>query len=143
MATEMPDKAYRKIINSWAMYDWANSAFVTTIMAAMFPLFYRSLAISAGLGEANATAFWAYTTSLALFLIAILASVLGTISDYTGGKKRYIGFFAGLGILATALFLFLTSSKFARIVGPLLFGVVSQAAGGSRLVLSRWSSSSL
>ncbi len=64
MTTEMSDKAYRKIINSWAMYDWANSACVTTIMAAMFPPFYRSLVIFAGLGEANATAFWAYTTSL-------------------------------------------------------------------------------
>lgn len=84
----MSDKAYRKIVNSWAMYDWANSAFVTTIMAAMFPPFYRSLVIFAGLGAANATAFWAYATSLALFLIAILAPVLGAISDYTGGKKQ-------------------------------------------------------
>jgi len=50
IATEMPDKTYRKIINSWAMYDWANSAFVTTIMAAMFPPFYRALVISVGLG---------------------------------------------------------------------------------------------
>jgi UMF1 family MFS transporter len=119
MATEMPDKAYRKIINSWAMYDWANSAFVTTIMAAMFPPFSRSLAISAGLGEANATAFWAYTTSLALFLIAILAPVLGAISDHTGGKKRYISFFAGLAILATALFLFLGDDTF--VLGSILF----------------------
>jgi UMF1 family MFS transporter len=119
MATEMPDNEYRKIINSWAMYDWANSAFVTTIMAAMFPPFYRSLVISAGFGEANATAFWAYTTSLALFLIAILAPVLGAISDHTGGKKRYIGFFAGLGILATTLFLFLGDDTF--VLGSTLF----------------------
>jgi MFS-type transporter involved in bile tolerance (Atg22 family) len=50
------DRAYRKIINSWCMYDWANSAFATTIMAAMFPPFYRSLATTASLSEGNATA---------------------------------------------------------------------------------------
>jgi UMF1 family MFS transporter len=118
-ATETSDKAYRKIINSWAMYDWANSAFVTTVMAAMFPPFYRALVISAGLGEANATAFWAYTTSLALFLVAIMAPVLGAISDYTGGKKRYIGFFVGLGIVATSLLVFLGDDTF--VLGSILF----------------------
>jgi UMF1 family MFS transporter len=103
MATETPHKTYRKIVNSSATYDGANSAFATTGMAAMLPPSYRSLVISAGSGGANATAFWAYTTSLALFLIAILAPVLGAISDHTGGKKRYIGFFAGLGIVSTTL----------------------------------------
>jgi UMF1 family MFS transporter len=101
------EKAYRKIINSWAMYDWANSAFATTIMAAMFPPFYRSLATTAGLSEANATAAWAYTTSIALLLIAILAPILGAVSDHTGGKKRYVSFFAGMGILASGLFVVL------------------------------------
>ena len=49
----LSDRAYRKIINSWCMYDWANSAFATTLMAAMFPPFYREMAITAGLSEAN------------------------------------------------------------------------------------------
>ena len=96
MTIAAESRAYRKIINSWAMYDWANSAFATTIMAAMFPPFYRSLAVNAGLGEADATAAWAYTTSLSLLLIALLAPVLGAISDHTGGKKRFIAFFAVL-----------------------------------------------
>ncbi len=117
--TETLDRAYGRIINSWAMYDWANSAFATTIMAAMFPPFYRSLVTSAGLGEASATAYWAYTTSAALFLIALLAPVLGAISDHTGGKKYYIGFFAGLGVLATALFVVLGEDTY--ILGSTLF----------------------
>ncbi len=95
------NRGYRKIINSWCMYDWANSAFATTIMAAMFPPFYRSMATTAGLSEANATAAWAYTTSIALLVIAILAPVLGAISDHTGGKKWYVAFFAGLGVIGT------------------------------------------
>ena len=98
------DAAYRRIINAWSMYDWANSAFATTIMAAMFPPFYRSMVMAAGGSEAQATAYWAYTTSLALLLIALLAPVLGAISDHTGGKKKFIAFFAALGIIGTGLF---------------------------------------
>ena len=101
------DKAYKRVIWSWCMYDWANSAFATTIMAAMFPPFYRSLAINAGLAESTATAYWGYTTSVALLMVALIAPVLGAIADYTGGKKRYVAFFAGLGILATAAFVFI------------------------------------
>ncbi len=103
----MNDKSYRRIINAWSMYDWANSAFATTIMAAMFPPFYRSVAIAAGAAGNIATSRWAYTTSIALLLIAIIAPALGAIADHTGGKKRYVAFFAGLGILATAAFVFI------------------------------------
>jgi UMF1 family MFS transporter len=100
----MNDKAYGKIINAWCMYDWANSAFATTIMGALFPPFYRALVIESGLAENTATAYWGYTTSIALLVIALIAPALGAIADYTGGKKRYVAFFAGLGILATAAF---------------------------------------
>ncbi len=103
----MNDRPYRRIINAWCMYDWANSAFATTIMGAMFPPFYRSVAIAAGAAENIATSRWAYTTSIALLLIAVVAPILGAIADYTGGKKRYVAFFAGLGILATAAFVFI------------------------------------
>jgi UMF1 family MFS transporter len=103
----MDDKAYRKTINTWCMYDWANSAFATTIMGALFPPFYRALVIESGLAENTATAYWGYTTSIALLVIALIAPVLGAIADYTGGKKRYVAFFAGLGILSTAAFVFI------------------------------------
>ena len=115
----LSDRAYRKIINSWSMYDWANSAFATTIMAAMFPPFYREMATTAGLSEANATATWAYTTSIALLIIALLAPVLGAISDHTGGKKWYIAFFAALGILGTGLFVVLGTDTY--ILGSIFF----------------------
>ena len=96
------DKAYKKIINSWCMYDWANSAFACTIMGAVFPPFYRSLAMKAGAPSHQATAYWGYTASVALLLVALIGPVLGAVADYTGGKKRFVGFFAGLGILSTA-----------------------------------------
>ena len=117
--SEKLDRTYRKIINAWSMYDWANSAFATTIMAAMFPPFYRSMVTATGLGEADATAYWAYTTSIALLLIAIVAPVLGAISDYTGGKKWYIAFFAALGVVGTGLFAFLGDDTY--VLGSILF----------------------
>lgn len=101
------DRTYRRTIWSWCMYDWANSAFATTIMAAMFPPFYRSLVTAAGLDQSTATAYWGYTASVALLVIALVAPVLGAIADYTGGKKRYLSAFAALGILSTAAFVFI------------------------------------
>ena len=101
------DRAYKRTIRSWCMYDWANSAFATTIMAAMFPPFYRSLVTEAGLAPSTATAYWGYTTSLALLLIALVAPMLGAVADYTGGKKRYLAAFAILGMLSTAAFVFI------------------------------------
>jgi UMF1 family MFS transporter len=129
--TDQPGKAYRKVVNSWAMYDWANSAFATTIMAAMFPPFYRSLVVATGLSEADATAYWAYTTSLALFLIALLAPVLGAISDHTGGKKLYIAFFVGLGVVATALFVFLGEDTY--VPGSILFILGNMGFAGANI----------
>ncbi len=117
--SEKLDRTYRKTINAWSMYDWANSAFATTIMAAMFPPFYRSMVTATGLGEADATAYWAYTTSIALLLIAILAPALGAISDHTGGKKRYVAFFAALGVVGTGLFAFLGDDTY--VLGSILF----------------------
>ena len=113
------DRTYRKIINSWAMYDWANSAFATTIMAAMFPPFYRAMATAAGMTEGNATAAWAYTTSIALLIVALLAPVLGAISDHTGGKKWYVAFFAVMGILGTGLMVVLGEESY--VLGSVLF----------------------
>ena len=100
-------RLYRKIVNSWCMYDWANSAFACTIMGAVFPPFYRSVVLRAGFLENQATAFWGYTASIALLLIAVAAPILGAISDYTGGKKKFTAFFAGLGIISTAAMFFI------------------------------------
>jgi UMF1 family MFS transporter len=110
------------------MYDWANSAFFTTIVAAMFPAFYRSLAISAGLSEANATASWAYTTSIALLIAALLGPLLGAVSDQTGGKKKFIAAFVGSGVLATAMMVFLGKDTYLAASLLFIIGNVSVAA---------------
>jgi UMF1 family MFS transporter len=93
----------RKAVDAWCMYDWANSAFATTVMAALFPPFCRSLVLHAGLREATATALWGYTTAAALLIAAVVGPVMGAIADHTGGRKRWTAWFAALGIVATAL----------------------------------------
>jgi len=94
----------RKSINAWCMYDWANSAFATTLMAAMIPIFFRRVAaISMGSSDHLATSLWGYTASIAMLFVAILALLLGPVADFSGTKKRFLALFTGLGVLGTAL----------------------------------------
>jgi UMF1 family MFS transporter len=90
---------------SWAFYDWANSAFATTVMAGFFPLFFKQF-WSAGT-EATVSTFWlGLGNSAASFLILVLAPLLGALSDTKGNHKRLLAAFALLGIAATAGFFF-------------------------------------
>lgn len=98
----MKDKNYQRTINAWCMYDWANSAFATTIMAAVLPTFYGAVA-AAGLAPNIATAYWGYTSSIALLIAAVLAPTLGALADVLGAKKRFLAIFALLGIFFTSL----------------------------------------
>jgi UMF1 family MFS transporter len=98
------DRTYRKIIQSWCLYDWANSAFATTIMAAILPIFYDRVC-GGDFGK------WGATNAISMLLIALSAPVLGAIADCTGARKRFLGAFAGLGVLFVALMVFLQSGQ--------------------------------
>lgn len=91
----------RKELRSWAMYDWANSAFVTTIGAAVLPIYYSRVA-AGDLSPVQATAYWSYTNSIALAIIAVAAPLLGAMADHLGAKKRFLATFMLVGIIATA-----------------------------------------
>ena len=86
---------------SWAMYDWANSAFATTVVAAVFPIYYESV-IGAGLPGNLASVYFGYTTAIGLTLVALVSPVLGAIADRYSAKKKMLGGFAALGIVSTA-----------------------------------------
>ena len=101
---------HRKELRAWALYDWANSAFVTTVVAGVLPVYYASVA-GADLTGNTATVYWAYTTSIALAIIAVLSPMLGAAADYLGAKKRFLGFFAGLGVAGSALLYFVGSGE--------------------------------
>ncbi|MBN1180123.1 MAG: MFS transporter [Anaerolineae bacterium] len=96
-------QAYRKIINAWCMYDWANSAFATTILAAVLPVYYSQVAGATLPSEARATAYWSTGISLSLLIAAVISPILGTISDVMRGKKRFLAFFVAMGTLGTGL----------------------------------------
>lgn len=85
------------------MYDWANSAFSTTIMAAVLPVYYSSVAGATLPSEAKATQYWAIGLSVSVFVIAILSPILGTISDIMRGKKLFLSIFLMLGVIGTGL----------------------------------------
>ena len=91
----------RPDLRAWAMYDWANSAFQTTIIAAVFPIYYQNVA-AADLPEAVAMSRFAWATTLAILIVAIVAPLLGAIADYSAIKKRLLGIFLGVGAVATA-----------------------------------------
>jgi len=116
------DKTHRKIINAWCMYDWANSAFATTIMAAVLPTFYQAVA-GANLEGNLATVYWGYTTSIALLLTAILAPMLGAIADYSGTKKRFLAGFATVGIIFTCLLVLIRTGDW--LLASVLFAVAN------------------
>jgi MFS transporter, UMF1 family len=95
-----------RALRAWALYDWANSAFATTVMAAFLPVYYSTV-VAKELGATQATAYWGYTTALALALIAVLSPVLGAIADFMGAKKRFLAVFMGFGVTFTACLWFI------------------------------------
>ena len=96
------NREHNKIVRSWKMYDWANSGFATSIMAAVLPEFYSSFA-GATLDKTTATSYWGYSNTIAMLIVAITAPLLGAMADHSGAKKRFLGIFAAVGIVATAL----------------------------------------
>jgi len=94
-------KDLKKEIFGWAMYDWANSAFATTIMAGFFPLFFKQY-WSAGVDATISTARLGLANSIAGTTVALLAPVLGAIADKGTAKKRFLLFFACMGLVMTS-----------------------------------------
>lgn len=98
----MPQENRRSQL-SWAFYDWANSAFATTVMAGFFPLFFKQYWSSGT--DATTSTFWlGLGNSGASFLILLMAPLLGAMADSSGKHKRLLALFAGIGIVATAAF---------------------------------------
>jgi MFS transporter, UMF1 family len=89
----------RPELRAWALYDWASSAMQTTIMVAVFPIYFVKVA-GAGLPESGATQRLAAVNTLALVVIALVSPVLGAISDYRATKKRLLAVFMLIGVAA-------------------------------------------
>lgn len=90
-----------KKIWSWAFYDWANSAFATTVIAGFFPIFFKEY-WSVGVPATESTFRLGVANSLGSLLVLFMAPVLGAIADQGAYKKRFLLCFAAMGVLATA-----------------------------------------
>jgi UMF1 family MFS transporter len=101
----------RRELRSWALYDWANSAFATTIMGSFMPLYYATVAASHLPGNV-ATGYWGYTNAIAMTIIAIASPVLGAAADYMGAKKRFLTAFMLLGVIASASLYLVTEGQY-------------------------------
>ncbi len=109
---------HRPELRAWAMYDWANSAFMVTIVTAVFPIYFSSVA-AADLDPATASFRFALTTTVALAFVAVLAPVLGAVADYAGIKKKMLAACVGLGVVATACMFFIQRGDW--VLAALLF----------------------
>ena len=91
---------------SWAFYDWANSAFATTVLVGLFPILFNSY-YAKGVEPATATFYLgAYGNSLPSFIVMLLAPWLGVIADKRGIKKQLLALFTIIGCASTAGLMF-------------------------------------
>jgi MFS transporter, UMF1 family len=121
------ERIYRQRIRAWTLYDWANSAFVTTVLAALLPVYYSSVAGATLPSEATATGYWSITLSISLFISALISPLLGTVSDVIRGKKRFLAIFVGIGVLGSGLLIFINTgdwflASLFLIIGRIGFG---------------------
>jgi UMF1 family MFS transporter len=121
------DYSKKKTI-SWTLYDWANSAFATTVIAGFFPVFFKqywspdaSVTLSTfRLGAAN---------SLASLTIVALAPILGAIADRSGTKKKFLLFFALMGIVMTGALYLVAQGDWILAVLLYIFGLIGFSGG--------------
>ena len=88
----------RPELRAWALYDWANSAFITIVVTAVYPIWFQRVAAA---GEERAAGHHAMASFWSLLTIALLAPFLGALADQVGGKKRFLTAFLALGVLST------------------------------------------
>ncbi|WP_309122747.1 MFS transporter [Paenibacillus sp.] len=119
----------KKTVRAWVLYDWANSAYSTTMVAAVLPIFFVSVP-GAGVGDAAAS-YWAYTQSAAMFLLVLLSPILGAVADVSGSKKKLLGIFMALGVMSTALYALVGEGQLWFAVVLTLLGVIGNSGANS------------
>ena len=104
----------KKTIFGWCMYDWANSAYITTAAVGLLPNYFAQ-AVVGGAGvdflgmNMSATALWGYMLGTAAFLVFLFAPVLGAVADFSSAKKRFLMGFAYMGSLFATMLYFCES----------------------------------
>lgn len=109
--------ASKKVVNRWAMYDWANSVYNLVITSTIFPAYYESVTANNTNNEVLFlgrhfvnTALYNYVLAVAFLIVAFMSPVLSSIADYKGNKKSFLRFFCFLGSLSCSLLFFFKGS---------------------------------
>src|SRR3954453_6192667 len=89
---------HRPALRAWALYDWANSAMMTTIIAAVFPNYFSEVA-GANLRPEVATQRFALASTVGMVIIALMSPILGAVADARAIKKPLLGLFMTVGVL--------------------------------------------
>jgi UMF1 family MFS transporter len=105
------------------MYDWANSAFATTVMAGFFPIFFKQY-WSYGVDVNMSTAQLGFGNSLASLSVALMAPFLGAIADKGSAKKKFLLFFAYLGVLMTAGLFLVHKGQWGMAIFVYVMGII-------------------
>jgi len=115
-------------LRAWALYDCANSAAVTSILTAIFPIYFVSV-VAADLPAALATERYAVATTASLVLVAVLSPFVGAIADVRPVKKRMLAAFMALGVFASASLFFVGRGD--SLLGMALLVLVNVGLNGS------------
>jgi UMF1 family MFS transporter len=119
--------------NAWCLYDWANSAFATVILAAVLPVYFAAITPAGGVPlfgrQIPATAFWSYTVAVSMLLVAMVAPALGNLADRRGVKKPLLVLCATCGSLATTLLALAGPGNYLLAAGLFLCGNIGFACG--------------
>jgi MFS transporter, UMF1 family len=115
---------HRRELRAWAYYDIANSAWMTTVMTVVFPLFFVKVAAS-GLAPDVARSRFAFASSLSVILVGLLGPLLGAIADYRGSKKLFLGAFLAVGAAATAAMYFIADGQWGFALATFVIGNVA------------------
>ena len=122
----------KKIINkevlSWAFYDWANSAFATTVMAGFFPIFFKSY-WAGDLSGPESSAWLGTANSVSGLVIVCIAPFLGALADITNKKKLFLGLFAFLGIITTGSLFFIAQGMWVTAMLVYVFACIGFSGG--------------
>ncbi len=104
--------ASKKVVNAWAMYDWANSVYNLVITSTMFPAYYEAVT-SSNNNEVKLfgrifinTSLYNYALGVAFLIVAFMSPILSSIADYKGNKKSFLRFFCTLGSIACSCLFF-------------------------------------
>lgn len=106
--------ASKKVINGWAMYDWANSVYSLVITSTLFPAYFTAIApreVELFGRTYYRDALASYSIACSFLLIAFLSPILSSIADYKGNKKAFMKFFCYTGSIACGLLFFFTEDN--------------------------------